>query len=897
MKLKNLTQPFITGFLILFLSNLLFSQNLVIDPSFEATEHGLKKGTWKNLYVLTAEGSVGSSDLHDAKNPEDNINHGLCKSIDPYDGEKTIGIWLVGFKKWSYKGREYIQGSLKKTLVKGERYIVQMYVRMSDYENMLPLTDIGVLFTSYPIKMGDLNTKENRHLPLRARSKLISSNSKWQLIEAIYEAKGGEEFITIGGFLGASYHHLNQVDTYKRVYSYYFFDAVNVEKVSGEIEDIVIHEKKVEEAISLRPKQHILFDYNTSTIKSEYSSLIEQATIFLQENPHVSIELEGHTDNRGSLSYNQQLSEKRAIALKSAFIKKGISTGRITTLGKGSQQNIAINANEQGQQANRRCELRFVYSKELSDIQLYAIHDFAKIYGYIRYFYPSSQLESFDWNRFATYGIQKIRTVTTKNELIRTLQELFTSVAPEIRICESDDCSINVLTDTDYLFWQHLGLDSGGNEVYQSKLVSTNDKSNWLFNVNPTKKTIRKTGKLGITYEIPLILPSSSQIDISPLDKMIEETLLLDQDKYLANTIIIWNIIQHFHPYLSDLKLEWENLLFTYIQEVGQLKEEVDFSLFLKRMTVAIKDGHAGAYHPSEATKMFLPFKIKKVNDELVITQSGNEKIKKGDILKSIDDKVATELWKKDTALISGTKQWKIERANIGIGVEEQGSMADLEIKRQGKSTQILVERDWGDYPIPEIIQEVEKDIFYVDLKNIYDIDTLVNGMNRFTTAKAIIFDVRGYLYNDYSTLLTHLMTVPDTINHCFQTPQIVEPDQENITFKKEGWSIQPKLPKLSGKYFFLTNGSAISSSESFMAFVKYYKLGTIIGTPTAGANGSRNWIKLPLGYTFNWTGMYVTDLSGKSYYNKGIQPDIYLEPSSWQHDTVLKEAMKLAIE
>lgn len=59
------------------------------------------------------------------------------------------------------------------------------------------------------------------------------------------------------------------------------------------------------------------------------------------------------------------------------------------------------------------------------------------------------------------------------------------------------------------------------------------------------------------------------------------------------------------------------------------------------------------------------------------------------------------------------------------------------------------------------------------------------------------------------------------------------------------------------------------------MGIVEAYKLGEIVGGPTAGTNGHINRIDLPLGYGIRWTGMKVLKHDGSQHHGVGIQPTV----------------------
>ncbi|HIE15917.1 MAG TPA: OmpA family protein, partial [Bacteroidales bacterium] len=79
---------------------------------------------------------------------------------------------------------------------------------------------------------------------------------------------------------------------------------------------------------------------------------------FLKKNPTVSIEISGHTDNKGSVEHNKILSRNRAKTVYDYLIANGIDYNRLTYKGYGFDKPIADNSNEAGRKLNRRTEFK-----------------------------------------------------------------------------------------------------------------------------------------------------------------------------------------------------------------------------------------------------------------------------------------------------------------------------------------------------------------------------------------------------------------------------------------------------------------------------------------------------------------------------------------------------------
>lgn len=100
------------------------------------------------------------------------------------------------------------------------------------------------------------------------------------------------------------------------------------------------------------------FESGQSTIlKSSYNELAELIE-YLKLKPTLKIEVSGHTDSDGNDQANLELSRKRAAAVKSYLIKKGISGSRITVIGYGETKPVADNSTTAGKAKNRRTEVR-----------------------------------------------------------------------------------------------------------------------------------------------------------------------------------------------------------------------------------------------------------------------------------------------------------------------------------------------------------------------------------------------------------------------------------------------------------------------------------------------------------------------------------------------------------
>ncbi|MBM3330326.1 OmpA family protein [candidate division WOR-3 bacterium] len=108
----------------------------------------------------------------------------------------------------------------------------------------------------------------------------------------------------------------------------------------------------------------IYFDFNLATIKPESKPALEAAANMLNENPTINVEIQGHTDSKGSDSYNLSLSDRRAASVVSYLVQNlGIDVSRLTSRGYGESMPIATNDTDAGRALNRRVEFKILGEK------------------------------------------------------------------------------------------------------------------------------------------------------------------------------------------------------------------------------------------------------------------------------------------------------------------------------------------------------------------------------------------------------------------------------------------------------------------------------------------------------------------------------------------------------
>lgn len=105
---------------------------------------------------------------------------------------------------------------------------------------------------------------------------------------------------------------------------------------------------------------NIYFETDSYELLPESEPELLKLKELLSENPKIVVEVEGHTDDVGSSEYNQDLSEKRAMAVVRYLTDSGIDSERLSYKGFGYLNSVAENNTEEGRRKNRRTEIRIV---------------------------------------------------------------------------------------------------------------------------------------------------------------------------------------------------------------------------------------------------------------------------------------------------------------------------------------------------------------------------------------------------------------------------------------------------------------------------------------------------------------------------------------------------------
>ncbi len=200
---------------------------------------------------------------------------------------------------------------------------------------------------------GNIFDKETQQ-KLQASFELIDLEKGETIIKSVSDKTSGAFLLPIP--VKTTTYALN---VYKDGYLFYSDDIEisNEQKDKTYQKDIPLQPIKIGSTVVMK---NIFFDTDKFDLKKESLAELKKLVALLKSNPKMSIEIGGHTDNQGSKTHNQALSQNRAQSVMNYLISQGISKERLTSKGYGDAKPIADNGTEEGRKLNRRTEFTIV---------------------------------------------------------------------------------------------------------------------------------------------------------------------------------------------------------------------------------------------------------------------------------------------------------------------------------------------------------------------------------------------------------------------------------------------------------------------------------------------------------------------------------------------------------
>jgi len=439
-------------------------------------------------------------------------------------------------------------------------------------------------------------------------------------------------------------------------------------------------------------------------------------------------------------------------------------------------------------------------------------------------------------------------------------------------------------------------VDVGGNSIvsienkYQS--LPEEDWENEFKELPAVHEMLERQIGSGLVCRFPMALysdesgtlPKGNEALLTALNAELAkvETQKPVPEQYLGNAINIWNMLQHFYPYWNVVKVDFSAVLHNALRDLLEQEPDLaDGDQIINGILTALEDSHAYCLLGGKRSITQRPFRVDRVEGQLMVVHSQHPEIKRGDVLLAANGMPAEDyyqlLYSRVSASPHGRKYWAL----FNLSRYEKDQTVVFDLARGDEKIKVSVADEDKPYEAPKKynrIHEVEPGVWYVDLTRV-SYKEAIPYMERFAKAKGIIWDMRGYPTGSVIPFVGHLLK-ESSLSPYWLVPRIIYPDQKDMLFSEYRWPIEPELPYLGGKMVLLTSPRAQSYAETVSSFYEAYDLATIVGQPTTGTNGTVVPRYLPGGYKLAWTGMRVIKQDGSQHHLIGTVPDILVTPT-----------------
>jgi len=390
-----------------------------------------------------------------------------------------------------------------------------------------------------------------------------------------------------------------------------------------------------------------------------------------------------------------------------------------------------------------------------------------------------------------------------------------------------------------------------------------------------------------------------------------------------------WNAVAFLFPYKYQMDENWDKVLAEMVPTFRTINSRTLYERGVLQLETALNDTHAAGFLDQLKTssqifdlEYYPPFHYQIYQDQILVKNFFNDslanttKLKKGDLIVSINGQKAKEWLKRRSVLLPASNQsvkyrllTKDNRFYAYAFGQVNERVLDVRVRRGSKYIQLkldLLDRQdpsalniintyynqkYAEEQLIKGYEDREGDIAVIRAGYFFDKDLpgekgLAAFGDKLQAKKAIIFDMRKYpaapgLFYYYlpMALGKPAFQFAQYFAADFNNPGVFKSRPGLETFLSK--DVKPKIPLYKGKIVILTNEHTQSMGEWFtMMLSQINAKTTILGSETAGADGDLKRLNLPGGYQFLFTGIGIFHLNGKETQRIGIVPDIVYKPT-----------------
>ena len=491
-----------------------------------------------------------------------------------------------------------------------------------------------------------------------------------------------------------------------------------------------------------------------------------------------------------------------------------------------------------------------------NDTSKYAIT--CRVWGLLKYHHPNVTAGKLDWDEVLLERLDNIRGAQTPEQVNAEVMQM-------IRI-------------------------AGKYKVPKSKIrrdsINMNVNLCWLDHsfINDTiKRTLKEITLL--TMKTPSYYITANAINLPVPNEKDDVKMFPDYKQRLLGLFRYWNVIYYFYPYKYLMDQSWDVTLSEFIP---QFINAIDIKLYhrsVQKLATRLNDGHA--YTSVSIPYDLFRFRYITMVDTLTVVRTPLEGslLERGDIILGLNGENIRTVRDSIAALIPSSNRRFTDNAVNGWLHEVIVDGCTLTILRNQQEITLRESRKTFVRESSPLFSTVSADIGYVNVDRLRSFD-IPNVMNSLKDCKGIIFDLRNYPYHLLTSSCWDLICyISSKQEYCYGLANRPDPSHYGAFYQYECYMECPDElwedgnKRYEGKVVALINASSISAAETLSMDFRIHGA-TLIGTPTAGANGNVVHFSLPGGIAVYYSGLGFYYPNGEQTQRTGIIPDIEVYPT-----------------
>ena len=511
-------------------------------------------------------------------------------------------------------------------------------------------------------------------------------------------------------------------------------------------------------------------------------------------------------------------------------------------------------------------QITFGYAKITETEKLAAT---CKVWGFLKYYHPKVAGGEVNWDNQLLEKLPKIEKAQTKEEFSLILENWIDELGPIKEVAP-----IAIPKEIEF-FDKNFDLSWFNAKLFSKKL-------------SKKLKFIEENRFQGEQYYVGTM----SGENVFVKNENFKDFNYNEKNSRVIAAFMYWNLIEYFFPYKYVMDQNWDVTLQKMLPELTEAKNEDDFFIAMKKLSVLLNDSHAIWFiYPKEKAINFFPAQGKIIDEKIIVTEifadslAKADDIKIGDIITKINGKTINEIIAANRNLVNCSNEAAYLNYLAKSVLSGAPDTVELEFQKEGKAIKKTI--NWYSYYIShsnenkkgvkkEKFKLLDNNIGYVNM-GLLKVQHVPSMISKLKSAKAIVFDMRNYPNATFEEV-SNFLNAKEEPFALYAAPDLNYPGKYKWVGPHRSGKENPDYYK--GKVVLLLNENSESQAEWTAMCFQTAGNTTIVGSQTSGADGNVTDLTIIRGIHTRFSGIGVYYPDKRETQRIGIVPDIEVKPT-----------------